>query len=316
MNFLETYLSLDKLQEWKLMTPSVSSQPSVKTEPQARAAGSKKYQVTYYNDEVKKSFIITANSKAEAEQIAWEQVDAESMYVSELDEELDTLDEANKIVQNYANSSWYSGGFRGLNDISTAVTPEEREQRLKAEEERQREKERKEFESAAKSAAKAIKADRVPFYNCNNKYDIKKKEYYPAIDLDTKELVYDPVRKEEIIEASQIIVDQKRQAAAEKGRQTRAKNQAAQADIHLWTAYYTINGETSVLVDKVHGNDDPEGACLAIKQKAVDAIKQEMKECRVFGERFQWDGKLLITITYPEGNDKTYKQYKFTTTKA
>ena len=228
---------------------------------------------------------------------------------TEVYEELNALNETNKVVKRFANSPWYSGDFRGLNGISTVITPEEREQQLKAEEERKLEKERKEFERAAK---KAIAEDRIPFYNCNRQYDIRNKEHCPAIDLETKEFVYDSAQKEEIIAASQIIVDQKRTASAAKGLQTRAKNQAIKSTIHLWTAYYTINGETSIIVEKVQGNDNPEDACLAVKQKAIDAIKQEMKECQAFGESFQWDGKLTITITYPNGSDKTYRQYKFT----
>lgn len=227
-------------------------------------------------------------------------------------EELTTLNETNKVVRRFANNTWYSGDFRALNDISTAVSPEELERKRKEEEERKQEAERKELERAAKTA---IVTDRVPFYNWNHRFEIRDKEYCPAIDLDTQEFVYDPEQKEEIVKASKIIVDQKRQASTAKGMQTKANNQAAQATAeartYLWTAYYTINGKTFTIVDEVLGNEDPKGACLAVKHKAVDAIKQEMHECRVFGEPFQWDGKLLITITFPSGNDKTYKQYDF-----
>lgn len=41
------------------------------------------YRITYYEDDVKKSFTVQANSKAEAEQIGWSRVDADSLYVSE-----------------------------------------------------------------------------------------------------------------------------------------------------------------------------------------------------------------------------------------
>ena len=227
------------------------------------------------------------------------------------------LQESNKIVRNFADSSWYSGSFSGLNDISDVITPEERERKLRAEEERKREKERVEFEKAAK---KAIDQNRVPFYNYNHKYDIREKEHCPAIDLETNEFVYDPARKKEIIEASKVIVDQKRKAVAAKGLQTKAANKAAQpkpANYYTWTAYYTINGKTSTVLNKVLGNTAPESSCLATRQMAVDAIKQEMKECKAFKEPFRWDGQLTITVSASNATtDKIYKRYKFNTTKA
>ena len=41
------------------------------------------YRITYYEDDIKKSFTVQAGSKAEAEQIGWSRVDADSLYVSE-----------------------------------------------------------------------------------------------------------------------------------------------------------------------------------------------------------------------------------------
>ena len=41
------------------------------------------YRITYYEDDIKKSFTVQAGSKAEAEQIGWSKVDADSLYVSE-----------------------------------------------------------------------------------------------------------------------------------------------------------------------------------------------------------------------------------------
>lgn len=85
MNFLEAYSTLEKLQEWKLMNQPVSS-----AQPAATAkAGPKKYQVTYYDDGVRKTFTVTANSTSEAEDIAWSIVDVDSLYVTELSEDLE-----------------------------------------------------------------------------------------------------------------------------------------------------------------------------------------------------------------------------------
>lgn len=91
MNFLETWSELEKLYEWHYMNQS--AQPATKTGP-------KTYQVTYYNDGVKKSFTLTANTRAEAEQIAWSKVEADSLYVTELEEALeqDSVEEALRVV--------------------------------------------------------------------------------------------------------------------------------------------------------------------------------------------------------------------------
>ena len=41
------------------------------------------YRITYYEDDVKKSFVVQARDRNEAEQIGWATVDADSLYVSE-----------------------------------------------------------------------------------------------------------------------------------------------------------------------------------------------------------------------------------------
>lgn len=45
----------------------------------------KTYEVTYYEDGVKKTFTVQASRRSEAESIAWSRVDADSLYVTELD---------------------------------------------------------------------------------------------------------------------------------------------------------------------------------------------------------------------------------------
>lgn len=273
----------------------------------------KTYEICYRENEdgPKKRFTVSAGSEAEAKQIAWSRVDAEDIWVSEIQED---LQEANKVVRGFANNPWYSGGFRGLNDISNVTTPEEQERKAKEEEERKIQQEKKEFERAAK---KAIAENRIAFYNHNHRYDISRNEYCPAVDLETKELIYDSAQKEEILKASQSIVDEVRSAAAQKGLRTKAANQAAEAEFnakaYVWTAYFTFNDGTHTVTNKVIGNEDPEGACAEIKAKAIQRIKAEMHECRMFKEPFQWDGKLTITVTPPRGEDEVYKKYKFNT---
>ena len=299
-------------------------------------AAQKKYEICYREDEdgPKKRFTVFAGSEAEAKQIAWSSVDADDIWVSEIKED---LQEANKIVQRF-DRPVYSGSFSGLNNIAGGTSADELERKKKAEEEAKKkveeeakkkaeeeakkkaeeeqrlEWERKEFEKAAN---KAIAENRVAFYNYNHRYDISRKDYCPAVDLETNEFVYDPARKEEILKASESIVDEVRSAAAQKGLRTRAANQAAEAEFnakaYVWTAYFTFNDGTHTVTNKVIGNEDPEGACAEIKAKAIQRIKAEMHECKMFKEPFQWDGKLIITVTPPRGEDEVYKKYKFNT---
>lgn len=275
-------------------------------------AAQKKYEICYREDEdgPKKRFTVFAGSEAEAKQIAWSRVDAEDIWVSEIKED---LQEANKIVQRF-DRPVYSGSFSGLNNIAGGTSADVLERKKKAEEEQQLERERKEYERAAN---KAIAENRVAFYNHNHRYDISRKDYCPAVDLETNEFVYDPVQKEEILKASESIVDEVRSAAAQKGLRTKAANQAAEAEFnakaYVWTAYFTFNDGTHTVTNKVIGNEDPEGACAEIKAKAIQRIKAEMHECRMFKEPFQWDGKLIITVTPPRGEDEIYKKYKFNT---
>lgn len=275
-------------------------------------AAQKKYEICYREEEdgPKKRFTVVAGSEKEAKQIAWSIVDADDIWVSEIKED---LQEANKIVQRFDHPV-YSGSFSDLNNIAGGTSADVLERKKKAEEEQRLERERKEYERAAN---KAIAENRVAFYNHNHRYEITKKDYCPAVDLETNEFVYDPVQKEEILKASESIVDEVRSAAAQKGLRTKAANQAVEAELnakaYVWTAYFTFNDGTHTVTTKVIGNEDLEGACAEIKAKAIQRIKAEMHECRMFKEPFQWDGKLIITVTPPQGEDTVYKKYKFNT---
>jgi hypothetical protein len=229
------------------------------------------------------------------------------------------LQEANKIVNRIANNPWYSGGFSGLNDISTRVSPEEIERKAKEEEERRLEAEerrleaeRKELEleqqKAEKKALKAIADGSILQYNFNNRYHISHYDVWPAIDLDTKELVYDKDTKEQILQDSERITRERQKEY--NAKYSAARKQRLETE-YTWTAHFTIGDKRYAKVEKVQGNDDPEGACERVKQKALAVLKQERHECRVFNEPFQWDGKLVITVAEPHGEDQIFKQCKF-----
>lgn len=86
MDFLETWTELSKLHEWRYMNTPSKSTGSQATGSQPAGSNSKKtYEVTYYEDSVQKKFTVQAYSSAEAEQIAWSRVDADSLYVKEVD---------------------------------------------------------------------------------------------------------------------------------------------------------------------------------------------------------------------------------------
>ena len=88
MNFKETWAELDKLHEWKPMNPPKAQPvkaPTILTSPEPENIKPKRYRITYYEDGVKKSFIVVADSAYEAEQIGWSKVEADSLYVTEIE---------------------------------------------------------------------------------------------------------------------------------------------------------------------------------------------------------------------------------------
>jgi hypothetical protein len=216
-------------------------------------------------------------------------------------EELNNINEANKVVSRFSNP-WYSGSFRGLNDISTAQAPKTPEQIAQEEEERKkREKEAK--------IQKAMLYKSVDTYHYRWRQEILSDPEWPAMDPETRERVYDPARKEELVKQSVEKVVQAQEQAYLKGLETKAANKAALARTYHWEAAYTIGGKTFTVGKNIIDNEDPEASRKLVKQAAVERIKQEMHECRVFGERFEWDGKMTITCTPPKGSDEDVIEY-------
>ena len=318
MNFLGTYLTLDKLYEWKAMTPT--SVPSSKSGP-------KNYQVTYYDDGVKKSFTVTANSNSEAEQIAWSRVDADSLWVTELEEE---LTEANKIVNRFAHSGRYSGYARGLNNISKIVDDQELAQKAAAEEERkakeaEAEAKRKEAAKQAKEAAqqahiekaqKAIANGTVTDFNKKYSYAIRVKGY-PAIDPETFELVTDTKRIEEILAEVEKQEEQDRAAKRERDAELEAQRKIDAANTYRWCASCTIDGKTGFSKNRlVVGNADPETIAKEVAQEELTWIKDERQFYRLERRPFNWDGKITVWCTAPGGEREVYKVYSCKKTEA
>ena len=72
--------------------------------------GLKTFKISYYEDGVKKSFTVQASSKAEAEQIGWSRVDADSLYVSEV------VNEAATPAQKTASKKFWAAAGEGRMD--------------------------------------------------------------------------------------------------------------------------------------------------------------------------------------------------------
>lgn len=216
-------------------------------------------------------------------------------------EELNNITEANKIVSRF-NKPWYSGSFSGLNGISTRREPKTPEQIAQEEEERKKQ----EKETRIQTAMYYKSADT---YHHRYQKEILSDPEWPAMDPVTRERVYDPIRKEELVKQSIEAVAQSREQAYQKGLETKAAKKAAQARTYHWEATYTINGHAYKVGKSVLNNEDPEVTRKLIKQAAVKRIKQELHECTVFGEPFDWDGKVIITCTPPKGSEEDIIEY-------
>lgn len=104
MNFLETWAELEKLQEWKYSDgkPYKQNSSAKYDDADSTTEAPKKYLISYREEDegFKKSFTVTAKNEREAEQIAWSMVTVDDIWVTELDEalETDSVEEALRVV--------------------------------------------------------------------------------------------------------------------------------------------------------------------------------------------------------------------------
>ena len=229
-------------------------------------------------------------------------IETEFMKLYEELEQLNTLEEDNKVVSRF-NKPWYSGSFRGLNDISTRQSPKTPEQIEQEKEER----EKQEKETRIKNAMLYKPADT---YNWRYQQQILSDLDWPALDPETRERVYDPVRKEELVKQSVTNKEQAYQQAQQKSLETRAARQAEKSRTYHWEATYTINNKKYKVGKNVLDNEEPDTTCNLMKRAALKRIKQEKHECTVFKEPFSYDGKIIVTRTSPAG--KKTKVAEFT----
>ena len=243
------------------------------------------------------------------------------------------LQEANKVVRGAANNPWYSGSFRGLNDIDTRVTPEEkariaaenearRQRQAELEAERRARAKEKNKQLAIQRAEDAIAKGVIDEYNKEWRLSIlstANSDVYPAIDPETKELVFDMAEKKRILDPITQRVEAEKEAkkAAEKeAAKKAAERRAAEKPI----TYYlypevVINGETmrSPKGTRVVGQDNLVRAAKEVAREELKWINTERKFYVAGGHSFNWDGVITVISESPDGTEEPFRTFKVVT---
>jgi hypothetical protein len=241
------------------------------------------------------------------------------------------LQEANRVVRGAANRPWYSGSFRGLNDIDTRVTPEEKA-RVAAENEARRQRQaeleaerraaalERRKQMAIKVAEDAIAKGVIDKYNEAHRASIlASPNVYPAIDPETKELVFDKAEQRRILDpiTQRVNAEKEAKKAAEKEA---AKKAAERREAEKPITYYlypevVINGETMRSPDgtRVVGQDNLISAAKKVAREELDWVNTERKFYVAGGHPFNWDGVITIICKNPDGTEKPFRTFKVMT---
>ena len=110
---------------------------------------------------------------------------------NEIDQLWEELEESNNITRRFANSSSYSGYASGLGNISTRITPGPKAVQSKED--------IKLRDKCLAAAQRAIESGEVEGYNRGRWSRYFDRAFVPAIDPETLELIYDQVRKSDIM---------------------------------------------------------------------------------------------------------------------
>lgn len=241
------------------------------------------------------------------------------------------LQEANKVVRGVANNPWYSGSFRGLNDIDTRVTPEEKA-RVAAENEARRQRQaeleaerraaalERRKQMAIKVAENAIAKGVIDEYNEAHRVSILgTPDVYPAIDPETKELVFDRAEQKRILDpiTQRVNAEKEAKKATEKeAAKKAAERRAAEKPI----TYYlypevVINGETMRSPDgtRVVGQDNLVRAAKEVAREELKWVNTEHKFYAAGGHPFNWDGVITIISENPDGTEEPFRTFKVVT---
>ncbi len=243
------------------------------------------------------------------------------------------LQEANKVVRGVANKPWYSGGFRGLNDIDTRVTDAERERVARENEERRARQAELEAERKARAKEKnkqlaiqraedAIAKGVIDEYNKEWRMSILSTinpDVYPAIDPETKELVFDMTEKKRIIDPilQQLEAEREAKKAADKEAAARAaaRREADKPITYYLYAEVVINGETmrDPHGTRVVGQDNLVRVAKEVARKELDWVNTERKFYVAGGHAFNWDGVITVISENPDGTEEPFRTFRVRT---
>lgn len=238
------------------------------------------------------------------------------------------LEEGNKITNRFAD-----GGMSLARDIDMRISAAEIERRRQAEQERKARAaalaaeqraaalERKR-QLAIESAEDAIAKGVIDEYNEANRISILSNfgnNVYPAIDPETKELVFDKEDKRRILEPITQRVEAEKEAkkAAEKeAARKAAERRAAEKPI----TYYlypevVINGETMRSPDgtRVVGQDNRIRVAKEVAREELKWINTERKFYVAEGHPFNWDGVITIISENPDDTEETFRTFRVRT---
>jgi hypothetical protein len=152
------------------------------------------------------------------------------------------------------------------------------------------EKKKADYEARAK---RYIEAGKAAEYNDRYDREIVLRDWCPAIDVETNELIYDKAIKQAIA-----------QKAFEGRRARYAAQRKAYASRPKWLCAYTVNGKTYETTTAM--GDDAEAA----RQTVVNKVKKAELEAQKFGEPFDWDGTVkIIKCTKPDGTEEVFEGF-------
>ena len=238
------------------------------------------------------------------------------------------LEEGNKITGRFAD-----GGMGLARNINMAVTPEERarvaaenearrQRQAELEAERRARAQEKNKQLAIQRAEDAIAKGVVDEYNRENRLSIlstKNPDVYPAIDPETKELVFDMEGKKRIIDPilSQVSADREAKKAAEKEAAKRAAERRAAEKPITYYLYpeVVINGETMRSPDgtRVVGQDNLVRVAKEVAREELAWVNTERKFYVAGGHPFNWDGVITIISENPDGTETPFRSFKVRT---
>ena len=238
------------------------------------------------------------------------------------------LNEGNKITNRFAD-----GGMGLARHIDMRVSAAEIERKLQAERERKaRAAERAAEEKAAAlekrrqlaiaRAEDAIAKGVIDEYNEANRVSILssfKDNVCPAIDPETKELVFDMEGKRRILASiiQRVEAEKEAKKAAEKeAAKKAAERRAAEKPI----TYYlypevVINGETMRSPDgtRVVGQDNLVRVAKEVAREELAWVNTERKFYVAGGHPFNWDGVITIISENPDGTETPFRSFKVRT---